>query len=196
MLRVLLISVMLVSMARCAARLDPCGNLWGPSGSPEGKTLPQTFTSDAGRFKIGLPAMSDRPEAGDEPRGENDKSFKLFVINRGQFEVRYVDRPWDLEAPDVRETIINSLRDHVRSRGEGQFEVDTEISLAGHPGRELRYRDERGLLIQRIYLVSKRMYLVTAFVPDRMVGCAGADVIKRLDTFEIIEENDSTRIAQ
>lgn len=190
MLRVLLISVMLVSMARCAARFDPCGNLWGPSASPSGKVEPQTFTSVEGRFTIGLPKMNA------EPRGENEKSFKLFVINRAQFEVRYIDFGAELEAPDVSVPMVERLRNFTRSRGEGQFEVDSEITLAGHPGRELRYRDERGLLIQRIYFVSNRMYLVTALIPDRMVGCASEDVVKTLDTFEIIEENASALIAQ
>ncbi|HSK62652.1 MAG TPA: hypothetical protein VK893_02385 [Pyrinomonadaceae bacterium] len=140
--------------------------------------------------------MSDRQEAGAEPRGENDKSFKLFVLNRGQFEVRYIDGERELEAPDVSEPIIDNLRNFARSKGQGRFEVDSEIRLAGHPGRELRFRDERGLLIQRIYLVRKRMYLVTVFVPDRMVGCATEDVVKTLDTFELIEENASARIVQ
>jgi hypothetical protein len=40
------------------------------------------------------------------------------------------------------------------------------------------------------------MYLVTAFVPDRMVGCAVDDVVKTLDTFEVIEENAAARIVQ
>ena len=187
MLRILLVSVMLVSMARCAARLDPCGNRWG--GVRAGEPVPQTFTSAEGRFRIGLPHMN--PEAGVESTGENDKTFKLFVINQAHFEVRYIDSGRELEAPDVSEPIIDHLRNFTRSsgQGQGQFEVDSEIRLAGHPGREFRYRDERGLLIQRIYLVSKRMYLVSAFVPERMAGCAGGDPVKTLDTFEIIEEN-------
>ena len=54
-------------------------------------------------------------------------------------------------------------------------------------GREIRARDERGLLIQRIYVVGKRVYFVSAYVPSRL-ECGVEDVIKTLNTFELIEE--------
>ena len=68
------------------------------------------------------------------------------------------------------------------------MEVDTEISLAGHPGRELRIRGKHSFLIERIYVVNKRMYIVNAFVPDEM-NCGLDEVIKTLDSFELIEES-------
>ena len=174
---------MLLSMARCA-RFDPCGDM------PLGKgTVPvQTFTSVEGRFRIGLPEVVVPSSANAQPKNENDKSFRWVVINRGQYEVRYVDGDRDLEAPEASEAVINRLRELLRSKRSGEFQVDSEIRLRGHPGRELRIRDEQGLQIQRIYLVGKRMYVVSAFVPNKL-ECGLNDVVKTLDTFELIEEN-------
>lgn len=170
-------------MARCA-RFDPCGDL------PLGKgTVPvQTFTSVEGRFRIGLPEIVVLPSANAQPKNENDKSFRWPVINRGEYEVRYVDGDSELEAPETSEAVINKLRELLRSKRPGEFEVDSEIRLRGHPGRELRIRDEQGLQIQRIYLVGQRMYLVGAFVPKKL-ECGLNDVVKTLDTFELIEDN-------
>jgi hypothetical protein len=180
MLKALLVAILVLSMARCA-RIDPCSL---PAGEMD-NSLPQTFTSAEGRFKIGLPGTRANAES-------NDKSFKWTIINRGQFYVSYSDSETILEAPEVSETFINKLRDVARSKGDGEFEVDSEIRLAGHPGREFRIRRKHSLDIQRIYLVNKRMYMVTAFVPDEW-NCKFDDVIKVLDSFELTEENARKR---
>lgn len=183
MFRALLLSVMLLSMARCA-RFNPCGAM--PPGT--GTVPVQTFTSVEGRFRIGLPELVAKSSANAETRKENDKSFRWVVINRGQFEVRYVDGDRELEAPEASEAVITNFRELLRSTKPGEFEVDSVIRLRGHPGRELRMRDEHGVQIHRIYLVGKRMYVVAAFVPYKL-ECGFDDVVKTLDSFEVIEEN-------
>lgn len=180
MLKVLLIAIMLVSMGRCT-RFDPCS--WPPDRT--GTPMPQTFTSVEGRFKIDLPPTKSETEV-DESKGYNDTSFKWLIINRGRYEVSYFDSPNVLETPENSEKLINHFREAQAKSGE--VEVDTEIRLAGHIGRELRIRKQHSLLIERIYVVDKRMYVVSAFIPDEM-NCGFDDVIKTIDSFELIEEN-------
>ena len=172
---------MLLSMARCS-RVDPCSPL--PAAEADG-SIPQTFTSVEGRFKIDLPPTKSETEV-DESKGYNDTSFKWFIVNRGRFEVSYFDSPNVLEKPENSELLINKFRE-VRLKS-GQVEVDTERRLAGHPGHELRIREKHSLQIERIYIVNKRLYMVHAFVPDEM-NCGLDEVIKTLDSFALIEES-------
>jgi hypothetical protein len=62
-----------------------------------------------------------------------------------------------------------------------------ELTLAGHPGREIRIKDGSGINIQRFYLVGQRMYTVSAFVPSKL-ECALESVVKVLDSFELVED--------
>ena len=181
MLKVLLISIMLLSMARCS-RIDPCGPL--PTDGEE--TLAPTFTSVEGRFKIDLPPTKSETEV-DESKGYNDTSFKWFILNRGHFQVSYFDSPHVLETPENSEALINNFREATRSTS-GEVEVDAEIRLSGHPGRELRIKDKHSYRIERFYVVNKRLYMVNAFVPDEL-NCGLDNVLKRLDSFELIEES-------
>jgi hypothetical protein len=185
--KIFLIVVIAMSMARCA-RIDPCGTfpMQGNNSS-----LPQSFTSAEGRFKINLPPTIPKSET-DNAKGYNDTSFKWFILNRGEFEVSYFDSANILEASETSEPLLNKFRDIARAKGPGELEVDAEIRLAGHPGRELRIRNKHSLQIQRIYLVNKRLYLVNAFVPDEL-NCGLDDVVKTLDSFALIDETAAAR---
>ena len=175
MLKVLLLSIMVLSMARCA-KFDPC--LATPMGGTD-SSLPQTFTSAEGGFKIGLPATRANTET-------KEKSFRWDIINRGQFHVTYFESGTVLKTSEDREAMLNKLREVVRAKSEGQFEVDSEITLAGHPGREFRIRRKHSLEIERMYLVNDRIYIVTAFVPEEW-NCGMDHVIKTLDSFELMD---------
>ena len=187
MLKVILLSILVLSMARCS-RLDPCAP--APMGGTS-SALPQTFTSVEGRFKIGLPPTEKSPPDAEIP---NDNSFKWNIVNRGMFWVSYFDSPTAVEAPGVSEPYLDQIREAVKSQTKGQLEVDSAITLAGHPGHELRFRTKHSVLIERIYLVNKRMYSVRAFVPDDW-NCGFDDTMKIIDSFELIEESTSAGTA-
>ena len=149
--------------------------------NPEGGTpVTQTFSSTEGRFRFGLP--------GGEKTGNDDrKDFKWFIINLGEFHVNYYDSDRVLDTPDVSEANLKQLRDMVVSkRPNGKLEVDSPITLSGHPGRELRMKDDTGTQIDRMYLAGNRIYVVSVFVSERL-GCKLEPAVKVLDTFEITE---------
>jgi|GEM_PF-5489363 len=149
---------------------------------PEGGTpLTENFSSTEGRFRIGL------PRANESGGNDNKKEFKWFIINGGEFHVSYFDYAQVFDTPEVNESFLNQLRDLVLSkRPAGQLEVDSAITLSGHPGRELRIEDDTGTQVDRIYLAGNRLYVVGAFV-SKSLHCRLGSAVKVLDTFEITE---------
>jgi hypothetical protein len=159
----------------------PCSFWPMPDPPVSGEKLPQTFTSVDGRFRFGLPRVD---EAVDD--GKGIKTFKWFVINVGQFQVGYFDAAGVVDTPDVSKRVLDNLRDSITSKAQGQLEVDTDLNLAGHPGREIRIKDDGGMQIQRFYLAGNRIYSASVFVAKRL-DCKLDSAVKVLDTFEITE---------
>lgn len=145
--------------------------------NPAGGTpVTQTFSSTEGRFRFGMPGGND---------GSDKKEFKWFIINQGQFYVNYYDYPQVVDTPEVSDGLLKQLRDLIVSkRPNGKLEVDAPITLSGHPGREIKMRDETGTQVDRIYLAGNRLYVVSVFVSERL-GCKLEPAVKVLDTFEI-----------
>jgi hypothetical protein len=115
------------------------------------------------------------------------KEFKWLIINLGEFYVNYYDYPQVVETPEVSESLLNRLRDLIVSkRPNGQLEVDSVITLSGHPGREIRMRDDTGIQVDRIYLAGNRLYVVSVFIVRRL-DCKLGSAMRVLDTFQITE---------
>jgi hypothetical protein len=151
--------------------------------------LAQTFSSIEGRFKIALPPRAaDKPKSYDGPKGRIETTrYKWFVLNHGQYQVSYSDSDRILENASDSKRILDNLRELLLSKSGGDLEGDLELTLAGHPGREIKIKDGSGINIQRFYLVGRRMYTVSVFVP-RKLECALESVVKVLDSFELVED--------
>lgn len=147
------------------------------AGTVRGTPVTETFSSAEGRFRIGLPGKAGAAE-GDK------KTFKWLIINDGQYQIFYLDRDRAVDTPDISPTILDNFRDIISSHG--KLTADSEISLAGYPGREFRTEADGGTQIDRIYLAGNRIYVVTVFVP-KSLACKVGSAVKVLDTFEIIE---------
>ncbi len=178
-LKILVLCLLLLTLTSChyVARLrGPC-SIW-PMPEPEGsRAVTQTFSSNEGRFRIGLPDRS-------EPAAEgNTKTFKWLIINVGAYQVFFVDREVAVDTPEVSEALFKRFRESASSHGKL---TDSEISISGHPGREFRTEDDGGTRIERIYLAGNRIYVVSVFVPKSM-DCKIGSAAKVLDTFEIID---------
>lgn len=185
-----LVAAGLLSLIGCgnAQNKGKCGEL-PPIPYPPGSSIPaQTFSSTEGRFKIGLPpSIAAKPESYNGSKGHIETTrYKWFVLNEGQYQVSYSDSDRILENAADSEKIFDNLRDLLLSKGAGNLEGDLKLSLAGHPGREIKIKDASGIAIQRFYLVGKRMYTVSVLVPSKL-ECALDSVVKVLDSFELVE---------
>jgi len=118
---------------------------------------------------------------------EDKKDFDWFILNVGAVHVKYFDYAQVVDTPEVSESVLKQLRDLIVSkRPSGQVEVDSAITLSGHPGRELKITDDTGTQIDRIYLAGNRLYAVSVFVSKRL-DCKLGSAVEVLNTFEITE---------
>jgi hypothetical protein len=191
-LETILSAAIVLSSTSCAHTQDrgPCGALPPIPDAPASSIPEQTFSSPEGRFKIALPPTTASPTTSyDGANGRIETTiYKWSVLNHGQYQVSYSDSDRVLENAADKEIVFNNLRDLLLSKGPGQIESDTQLQLAGHPGREIRIKDGNGINIYRAYLVGRRMYTISAFVPGKL-ECAMEAVVKVLDSFELVDDN-------
>lgn len=170
---------------------NPCSELTAvlSQPTPGEKKLEQTFSPGEGKFKINLP-----PTKPVEPELINGRKstvrmtrYRWFTLNRGSFEVSYLDGERRLDDASISKTILDNLRNALMSKGEGKLETDKDLFLDNFPGREIKIKDAKGINIARFYLVEKRLYSVSAFIPIKL-ECAVGDVTKTLDSFELVTE--------
>jgi len=108
-------------------------------------------------------------------------------LNQARYEISYWDFANNVETSGNTQAFFDRLRDSASAKATAQLEVDKDLSLSGHPGRELRFRDDTALSIQRYYVVGNRLYAVAAVVPHKL-DCALERVVQTLDSFELIGE--------
>jgi len=87
--------------------------------------------------------------------------------------------------------VLDYLRDGALSGTNGKAKLvgETDISIEGHPGRELRVEYPDGFSIARIYLVRNRIYQVFASIPaDKKAQ--EPTVVKILDSFKLLSQAD------
>jgi hypothetical protein len=167
-------------------RLDPCGKLTPAPDPPGGEVLPRTFSPEGSGFRVGLPPK--RRVEGEADDGRVGETYRWFVFNQGQYEISYVESGRQLEDPATSAEVFDRLKQDALSKGLGRVEVERELRLGTHPGRELRTRNENGVFIQRFYVAGGRLYIFSAFVWSKLEGCALGDVLKTLDSFELTGE--------
>jgi hypothetical protein len=137
------------------------------SNSPTAPAGSETFTSVEGRFKASLPQQpsSFRPESAETPEGRAEGELYTWMTSYGQFAIAFIDRPTQIEK--FGKTGLDNFRDSLLAKvfeNRGKLVNETDVSLDGHPGRELKIEFPDSLLLFRIYLVNKRMYQLSAVV--------------------------------
>lgn len=159
--------------------------------SPPAPAGSETFTSMEGRFSISLPKQISAytPKSSDTPEGHIEGSFFSWRTAEGGFTVGYIDRPEMLES--VSRKALDFLSDGALSSGNDKLKLvsKTDISIEGHPGRELKVEHPEGITILRIYLVRNRIYQVfaTVFADKKEQEPA---VVKILDSFKLLSQAD------
>jgi hypothetical protein len=160
-----------------------------------GKNLPaisdaDAFTSVDGGFSIALPKQISayEPRSTDTPAGHVELVTYRWRMAEALFTVVRTDRPEkDLEATGQR--YIDVFRDNLMNRMQSKAKLlsETNISLAGHPGRELRLEFSDGFIIARIYLVGNRLYQALAAYPTANKA-QEPKLVKVLDSFKLLSQ--------
>lgn len=125
----------------------------------------QLFISEEGGFSIDLPGSPPR-----QTGKSNSVNYYEYTwpTNIGLYTVRYLDADHPIGNNLSNNTTLWKLRESVLAKSGGKAERDQEIMLGDYPGRELVINDERGIYLQRFYLVGRRVYDVSALLPDRI----------------------------
>lgn len=162
------------------------------SNSPPSVTGTYSFISTEGRFSISLPQEFHgfKPVSANSPTGRITGDSYDWAMKEGSFTAGYIDRPEVLDELATAKRMLDSMRDGLvekaKARG-GTFVAERSVSGIGHPGREVRIDFPDGLFIQRIYLVLKRMYLVSAVLHQDQRANETA-VVTILDSFRILSD--------
>jgi hypothetical protein len=126
----------------------------------------QIFISSDGCFSIHPP---DRPskaeaEAYDSPKGRVSGYKYSWYTSDGIYNISYSEFPYELDDVRISNKFLNNLRDKLVSKVHGQLQTDAPLSIDDYPGREIIIRKSDGALIERMYLVDRRLFQLSNFV--------------------------------
>lgn len=130
---------------------------------PPSVTVTDKFVSLEGRFSIALPKdfHGFQPLSFDTAAGRVNGDSYTWRMKEGTFNIQYVTFPRVLEDPNSVKKILDGGRDGLMAQAtasQGKFDGERDLSLQGHPGREIRVLFSDRTMVDRIYLVSTRMY--------------------------------------
>lgn len=108
----------------------------------------------------------------------------------GVFAVGYIQRPEILEA--VSKQMLDAVRDGIMAATKNlgsSLASETDITLDGYPGRELKINFSDGVSIARIYIVRNRIYQLIASLSTANRDKA-PNAIRILNSFKLISQAD------
>jgi hypothetical protein len=142
---------------------------------------PKEFQSEAGGFSVMSPAPLEEAVRPVETQG-GKLDLHLFYARQDDIDyfVSYFDYAPGLARPDNAETMLDGARDGAVSNSHGRLVAESNITLAGHPGREVVIAaagEDRPPETIRIHLfmVKNRLYSVTVGAPRSRAGDKAID---------------------
>lgn len=153
-----------------------------------------TFVSLQGRFSLALPQQPHafRGLSIATPVGNATGDSYEWRMKEGAFTAGYVDAGQPLDDPETSKLAFASVRESleksVRSSG-GNLVSEKQIKLNKVQGRELRVEFFAGLVIYRVYLVSRRLYQVAAMLKSDQQVYEGI-AMNVLDSFQLLNDDE------
>lgn len=165
--------------------------------SVESKSAPTvvkggTFVSLEGKFSIGLPQSHNgfRGLSIDTPVGRATGDAYTWKMKEGTFSAGYVDASLSLDDPEMSKRVFASIHDGMfalaRSKN-GKVIGERQINFERHPALELKLEYPDGLILQRFYLISRRLYQVLLFMQTNQ-RAHEAVAEKVLDSFKVLSD--------
>ena len=151
----------------------------------------QTFASSFGRFSIALPNPTRfGPLTIPTPFGNARGNLFQWETKEATFGVGYADAFQPLEDPEIAKDFFNSASDRfnkIATANNGSVGKVKQIALDKHPGIEQRVDLFTGTVIQRTYIVSRRVYEIVAVMKNTQQTYESL-ALGVLDSFKVLSE--------
>jgi len=164
------------------------------SKSPPSVVGGHTFVSLEGRFSIALPQSQHgfRPLSIETAVGRATGDAYSWTMKEGSFTAGYVDASQSWDEPDTSTRVFAGIRDGLVSWAgskNGKLVGERQISFEKHPTLELKLEFPEALLLQRSYLISRRLYQVVLVLRTEQRAYE-AVAVKVLDSFKVLSDAD------
>jgi len=154
----LFIPVLLVASQICLAQTpvsatpEPQSKVWGEFSLPNGQ------------FVVSMPGTPQSLAVPLEPKTLGLVAHVLALDKENEsYAVTYVEFPNPVDEAPKSKAMLDVIAEKELTKVAGKLMAQTEIAIDGHPGRELHIEVADGFWVDRIYLVGRRMYVVSAF---------------------------------
>ena len=186
-----------------AQGLPPAAPSSGPPKPYEPPSLLSggAFTSIEGRFTISLPQQGHGfsqltiPTPFGIARGD---SYQWRMKEAG-FVVGHADAPVPVDSPEQTQKVFESLHEQIKrlaNANNGAMREDKQIQLGKYPGIEQRVDLFSAFIVQRTYVVSRRLYQAVMVIKTEQREFESA-ATKVLDSFKVLEDSDvSAKLAE
>lgn len=150
------------------------------------------FKSEEGRFSIMMPAKPNYATQTIET-GQGRFEHHLFISRVGLLVcfVDYADMPKELGDAKNSDALFDLARDEFLKGAQAKLERETNITMDGHPGRELRVLVYGGAARLRVFLINGRLYQLVITLIDKKATSEEEAVEKFFKSFKPITPSKS-----
>lgn len=132
----------------------------------------QEFSHAAGKFTVLMPAApKEQQQAVQTVAGPIAMHMFFYEFKGGQsmYGVIYSDYPASVANADPQK-VLDGGRDGAVAEMKGRLLQEQNITIQGHPGRELHIEIPQGMVKARIYLVGVRLYQILSVSTKEMIS--------------------------
>ena len=152
------------------------------SSTPTVEKRWEEFSLSDGQFVISMPA---KPTSQSIPLDSKAGSLVAHILVLDtpleSYVVTYVEFPDRLDEQSKSKAILDGTRNKELVKVGGRLVKESDVSIDSYPGRELTIEVADGFWVDRIYLVGKRLYAVSAFTSK-----AGAGAVEITDSQQAV----------
>ncbi len=159
--------VILTGVWVCSARESTALSNAPPLPVEYGSQEWKEFSSPEGHFTILFPGKPrEYVQPPDTKAGRLEKRIYALETALATYIVAYDDlAPFSADPATIKQ-MLDSGRDQAIASEKGKLLEEKNISLDGHPGREIVAETPEGILKTRVYVVRQRLYQIILFTPS------------------------------
>lgn len=159
----------------------------------------ERFVSLEGRFSISLPDKTSGSRRMSIPTPFQKAYGELYEwhTHEGSFGIGYADAIGSFHDPAIVKQFFDQSTEgftKLAAANGGKLGATKQITLGKYPGIELRADLFSGSVIQRLYLVSRRIYETTVIVKNTQRQHESA-ALKVLDSFKLLSDSEITELS-